>query len=81
MLSSVAVLICIIQFIQSAALPAPYRYQTPVQDTQYTQRIPSHRYNRLQKVPGDSPAYFTGNPSDDVLQIESLDLVSKPSNA
>ena len=28
--------------------------------------------------PGDSPAYYTGDPSNDVLEIESLDLVPNP---
>jgi hypothetical protein len=75
MLFSYAVLLCIIQLIQSAALTAPRRFQTSMQDVQYTQRNPSHYYNKLQKVPGDSPAYYTGNPYDGILQIESLDFI------
>ena len=31
-----------------------------------------------QSVPGDSPAYYTGDPSTDVLEIESLDLMPNP---
>ena len=29
-------------------------------------------------VPGDSPAYYTGDPSNDVLEIKSLDLRPNP---
>ena len=29
-------------------------------------------------LPGDSPAYYTGDPSNDVLEIESFDLVPNP---
>lgn len=31
-----------------------------------------------QRVPGDSPAEFVGDPSNDVLVIESLDLCPNP---
>ena len=31
-----------------------------------------------QHLHGDSPAYYTGDPSNDVLKIETLDLVPNP---
>ena len=30
------------------------------------------------KVPGDSPIYFNGDPGDNVLQIQKLDLIPNP---
>ena len=30
------------------------------------------------KVPGDSPAHYLGDPSNDILDIESLNLVPNP---
>jgi hypothetical protein len=34
--------------------------------------------SQQQPVPGDSPAYYTGDPSHDVLEIEVLDLAPNP---
>ena len=34
--------------------------------------------SQQQSVPGDSPAYYTGDPSHDVLEIEALDLAPNP---
>lgn len=31
-----------------------------------------------QAVPGDSPAVYIGDPSDDLLSIDALDLVPNP---
>jgi hypothetical protein len=44
---------------------------------EYIHKVPSY-YSKLQKVPGDSPAYYTSDPSNDVLQIESIDVVPNP---
>lgn len=30
------------------------------------------------KVPGDSPVYYIGDPSNDILSIQSLDLIPNP---
>ena len=34
--------------------------------------------SQQQSVPGDSPAYYTGDPSNDILGIEALDLTPNP---
>ena len=31
-----------------------------------------------QAVPGDSPAFYVGDPSNDLLSIDSLDLLPNP---
>lgn len=34
--------------------------------------------DRRQAIPGDSPAYYVGDPSHDILSIETLNLVPNP---
>lgn len=35
-------------------------------------------FDSRQAVPGDSPAYYVGDPSHDILSIETLNLVPNP---
>jgi len=39
---------------------------------------PMNSYNDLQAVPGDSPAFYVGDPSNDILSINALDLLPNP---
>ncbi|KAF2424834.1 hypothetical protein EJ08DRAFT_681807 [Tothia fuscella] len=75
---SIAFYVVVSASFQIATTATPHRFQKPINIPIYHQEFPSHRYSRLQKVPGDSPAYYTGDPSTDVLKIENLDLMPNP---
>jgi hypothetical protein len=64
--------------LQFVAIVTPHHLQRLLKDTEHLQKVPSQTYSRLQKVPGDSPAYYSSDPKKKNLEIRTLDLVPNP---
>jgi len=51
--------------------------QLPIQPPKEGRKL-SSLHDTQQRVPGDSPAYYNGDPSNNILAIEILDLLPNP---
>lgn len=61
----------------SVAISIPKVPQVPLRPSQEFALSRPFDVTRL-RVPGDSPAYYNGDSSEDILKIDTLDLAPRP---
>lgn len=75
--TSISTIIWILALLRPVAISVAIEFQEPLQQIKKL-TDPSSFHDCRQNVPGDSPAHYNGDPKDDILTIEKLDLIPNP---